>query len=354
VSFESSAVAVGKTVSTHSPAFRLRNVSELRLFFAASVMLSHAARLANPDGHLLFRTILNSEAAVQGFFILSGFLVCGSYARIGEPVRFYERRLLRIFPGYIVAVLLFLTLGLAQAVLRDVPVAWNELPRYLVANLTTLNFLQPTVDGVFAGNPIEVINGALWSIKVELMFYASLPILYAIGQRTSFAVLAALLIAGGTLYWPVLSALSDAAGVAISPSFRDQLPGQLHFFGLGIALYAHSSGQIGKVGMAALALWAPFLLVIFSGSREAIQVLVLVGIIAGATALPQMPDLFPGRDLSYGIYLSHFPLIQLLLAAGMGAAPLPLFMACVVFLSVAYAFASWQLVERPALGFKRR
>jgi peptidoglycan/LPS O-acetylase OafA/YrhL len=354
VSVESSAVAIDGTVSTRSPALRLRNVSELRLFFAASVLLSHAATLANPAGYAPLRMVLNSEAAVQGFFVLSAFLVCGSYSRILDPLKFYKRRFLRIYPAYIMAVLLFLGLGIAQALLRGVPVAWNELPRYLAANLSTLNFIQPTLGGVFAGNAITAINGALWSIKVELMFYAVLPLLFAVGQRTSFFALAAVMIAAGALYWPILTWLGESLGVAWPPSFRYQLPGQLHFFGLGVALFAWSRHKIGTRGMMALAVWAPLLLVMVGARYEATHALVLVTIIAGVTALPQVPDVLLGQDTSYGVYLSHFPLIQLLLAAGMGAAPFALYAVTVAALAFAYGLLSWRFVEKPALSLGYR
>jgi peptidoglycan/LPS O-acetylase OafA/YrhL len=335
-------------------AAKLRNVAELRLLFAASVMLSHSAALASPYGFRLLRTLLNSEAAVQGFLILSGFLVWGSYSRIGDPSLFYRRRLLRIYPAYLVAVLLFLGLGLSQATLRGIPIAWGELPGYLAANLTTLNFLQPTVGGVFAGNPMPAINGALWSIKVEIMFYAVLPLLYIIGQRISVVAVAAALIAAGALYWPVLTWLADSWGITVPLSYKYQLPGQIHFFGIGIALFARSRGQIGNFTLLALVVWALVLLGIFSNSYEAIQAFMLVAVIGGGTALPQVPSVFGGQDISYGVYLSHFPIIQLLLAAGMGAAPFGLYLACVVVLAVTYGLASWRLVERPALAWSRR
>ena len=354
MTLESNSAVTGHGVDIHPPRARLNNVAELRLLFAASVMLSHAALLSDPASYVPLRFILNSEAAVQGFFILSGFLVCGSYSRIGDPLKFYVRRFMRIYPAYLVAVLLFLALGIAQAMLSGVTVAWHELPRYLAANLTTLNFLQPTVGGVFAGNSIEAINGALWSIKVELMFYAVLPLIYVIGRRSSFTFVAAALIAAGALYWPVLNWLGDQWDLPVSHSFRVQLPGQLQYFGLGVALFARSRGEIGTMTMVALAAFAVVLLAVVNDPREAAQALVLIVIIGGLTALPQMPAPFAGQDLSYGIYLSHFPLVQLLLVAGMGSAPFLLYLATVVILATAYGFLSWRLIERPALEWGRR
>lgn len=334
---------------------RLNNVGELRVLFAASVMFSHSLLLLDPDGYRLVRIVLNSEAAVQGFFILSGFLVFGSYGRIAEPLLFWRHRLVRIYPGYCVAVLVFLALGLTQAGLLGAEIAWSDVPAYLAANLSTLNFFQPEVGGVFAGNPMQAINGALWSIKVEIMFYAAVPLLFALGRRVGFHLLAALLIVAGALYWPTLQFASAHAGIDLPLSLKFQLPGQLHYFGLGVALFALAQGRIGRPAFAAIVLLTLALLLAAAQVREAIQAAVLVGIIGGGTALPALPDTQGGRDLSYGIYLAHFPIIQLLLAAAGADLPLLLYLSAVVVLAIAYAQFSWHLVEKPslALGGKR-
>jgi peptidoglycan/LPS O-acetylase OafA/YrhL len=349
VSFETSAAVVDGKVTTHATGLRLNNVTELRLLFAASVMLSHAATLLDAASYRLVRTVLNSDAAVQGFFILSGYLVFGSYNRLRSPTQFYKRRLLRIYPAYGVAVLLFIVLGIAQALVLGHAVNWAEVPSYLAANLTTLNFLQPSVDGVFASNPRDAVNGALWSIKVELMFYAAVPLLFVIGKRISFFALGSLLILAGVVWWPALNWLGEQYGIVPHPSLRNQLPGQLHYFGLGIALFARSQGSLSNLGIAAMTVGAALLLAALGATSQAVQALVLVALIGGISALKRSNDLLGGQDLSYGIYLSHFPIIQLLLAFGVGAAPFPVYLAAVVALSVAYGIFSWRWIEGPAL-----
>jgi peptidoglycan/LPS O-acetylase OafA/YrhL len=57
------------------------------------------------------------------------------------------------------------------------------------------------------------------------------------------------------------------------------------------------------------------------------------------------------NDVSYGVYIYHEPVINLLLALGLGALwmSIPLALA----LTIGVAFASWRLVEKPALSLKR-
>lgn len=333
-----------------APSLRLNNIAELRLFFAASVMFSHAALLRQPDGMLLLRIILNSEAAVQGFFILSGFLVSGSFARLHAPQTFWRRRFWRIYPGYAVAVLFFAMLAMAQAAWLDGVRAFPDAARYFAANFATLNFLQPTITGVFADNPMQPVNGALWSIKVELMFYAILPFVIFAANRFGYRAVVLALILAGTLYWPALQALGAALGHEVPGSLRLQLPGQLHYFGLGVALFAFSKGHLSRTTVVLLLALMLLLLFVQGHWREALQASVLVAIIAGVTKMRQLPSITGERDLSYGIYLSHFPIIQILLAFGAGAWPTALYFAAVVACATAYALASWHGIEKPALS----
>ena len=333
---------------------KLNNITELRLFFASCVIFSHAVQLSGASHLDIIRIVMNSEVAVQGFFILSGYLVFGSYDRLRNARVFYWRRFLRIYPAYAIAVLLFLALGLLQAMFVGQNVRWSDVPPYLLANLSTLNFLYPTVQGVFAGNPLDVINGALWSIKVELMFYALVPILYAIAVRYPIGLLSGLLIAAGAIWWPALTYAGDLAGVVVPLSFKYQVPGQLHFFGLGIALFAHSQDRISTVALGGLTAFAVLLLLALGLTREALHAMGLVTVIGTISSLPQLKDVFGRNDISYGVYLSHFPTIQLLLAAGAGQWPFLLFISTVLCLVLTYGYLSWTYIERPALAWARK
>lgn len=328
---------------------RLNNVAHLRLLFAASVVLSHAAALTGDDRYYQLRVLLNSEAAVQGFFILSGFLVCGSYTRLGSVREFYRRRLARIYPAYAFAILLFLVLALSQAVATGAAIVWGDVPPYLAANLLTLNFLKPGVGGVFANNYVHEFNGALWSIKVELMFYASLPLIMWLGRRTSLLFVSAAMIVAGTLWWPMVSGLFAEFGREAPLSLKFQLPGQLLYFGLGLGLFGTSIGTISRAALIAMTLFALALALAFDGMTEALHIAALVLLIGVGTALPQAGEPFGGNDISYSIYLSHFPIIQMLMAAGAGALPFPVYIATVAVLVIVYGLASWQFIERPAL-----
>jgi peptidoglycan/LPS O-acetylase OafA/YrhL len=328
---------------------RLSNISELRLFFALSVLVSHTIQLAGFSRYDIWRHILSSEVAVQGFFILSGFLVLGSYARHPRQGDFYLRRLLRIYPGYAVAVLVFLALCLTEAASHaQLPTAAQVL-RYLVSNLLLLNFLQPGLDGVFSGNAYHEINGALWTIKLEVMFYALVPLLYRIGRRWSFRTLGIGLIVIGLAWRPALALIEAALGHGLHPSLAYQLPGQLHFFGLGVLLCDASRQRSQAVGNLGVLLAAVAAALAIGDGRLAAQMLLLSSFIYAITRLPQWPTPFERHDLSYGVYLCHFPIIQLLIAFGLAGQGILVFLATTLGLASLYALASWRWIESPAL-----
>jgi peptidoglycan/LPS O-acetylase OafA/YrhL len=333
---------------------RLNNIAELRLLFAACVVLSHAVQLAAARDFNIIRVVMNSQVAVQGFFILSGYLVFGSYDRIRDPLSFYRRRIARIYPAYFVALTLFLGLVLLQAHLLGSHFAWREVGSYLAANLATLNFLKPTIGGVFAGNADQAINGALWSIKVELMFYACVPILFAIAARTSFIAVSVVLIVLGVAWWPALVAIGGHAGIGIPGELRNQLPGQLQFFGLGIALFAYSRGRLGIGGLCGIVVLTIASLVVLADGISAVHVLGLVTVIGFLSSARSMNSIFSDTDISYGIYLCHFPIIQMLLAAGAGGWPFLAYLAAILALVPLYGILSWTLIERPSLELNKR
>ena len=332
-----------------SSGLRLSNISELRLFFALSVLVSHAIQLAGFTEHDIWRQILSSEVAVQGFFILSGFLVLGSYARHPNQGDFYLRRLVRIYPGYAVAVLVFLSLCLVEAASHAQLPSAAQVLRYLVSNLLLLNFLQPGLEGVFAGNAYREINGALWTIKLEVMFYALVPLLYRIGQRWSFRTLGVVLIVTGLAWRPALALLETALGHALHPSLFYQLPGQLHFFGLGVLLFAASRQRTQSMGNLVVLLAAVAAALASGDGRLAAQMLLLSGFIYAITRMPQWVTPFERHDLSYGVYLCHFPIIQLLIAFGLASQGILVFLVTTLLLASLYALASWRWIEAPAL-----
>jgi peptidoglycan/LPS O-acetylase OafA/YrhL len=162
------------------------------------------------------------------------------------------------------------------------------------------------------------------------------------------------LIVAGIVWWPLLVAIGTHVGVGVPEALRNQLPGQLHFFGLGLALFAYSRGMLGHLGLGAVVGIALALLIVLADVRAAANVLGLVTVIGFLSSARSMKTVFSRTDISYGIYLCHFPIIQMLLAAGAGEWPVLTYLAAILALVSLYGILSWNLIERPSLELEKR
>lgn len=326
------------------------NFNLLRLLFALMVVVYHAIALANVPGWRGAEqaTSLLAELGVQGFFVLSGYLVFASLQRSGSIGLYAEKRARRLLPAYIAVVL-----GCAVGALAFSPAAREDLAavgRYLGWNLVFLNFMEPNLSGVFETNRFSEINGALWTLKIEVMFYLTLPLLafflkLAGGLRW---VLFILIYVAAEVWRAAFLHLGQTDGGMMVELAR-QLPGQMSFFIVGIALAAWRDDVNWRSPLAPLGI----VLLVLSIAGPAAMPLRAIGLgltsIWIATAVPRLFDPARFGDLSYGVYIVHFPIIQVAVAMGLFAASPWMGAGVAVVAAVVGAILLWWLVERPAL-----
>lgn len=164
---------------------RENNLGLVRFIVACLVMYFHAYYLTgNAHNYELLRVMI--------FFIISGFFVYGSFSRNLNAFRFIFARAIRIFPG-LIGVVLFTTFivgpWMTSLSLNDY-LHSGETWQYL--RTIMIYPLPPGLPGVFESNPYShEVNGSLWTLQLEMVYYASLLILFFVGglKRTRLLVL---------------------------------------------------------------------------------------------------------------------------------------------------------------------
>lgn len=316
------------------------NFGIIRLLLATLVVLGHALILSGPsEGYGIFGY---TDFAVDAFFIVSGFLIYASFDKEPVFISFYLRRIFRIYPLYAVVVCLQ---ALAMAwLLGGIRTHLSELFHYLLPNLVMANFLAHDMGGLLSGLHNPGINPSLWTLKVEAGFYLILPLLWLLTRRFGGGFLILLYMA---------STIFAAAALHYgSISISRQLPGQLRFFAVGIALYRYRNDKRLQFSIPVAAFLSVSIFIICTYLRkDPIMIPVyplLIGLLVFLCAL-RLPVIPLKLDISYGVYLMHGPLIQLSLLLGIYEFT-PRYVLGLVALVYALALIAERLVERPGIA----
>ena len=256
---------------------------------------------------------------------------------------------------------LFVTVLLTVAVIG--PVATHlPLHAYLVAPDTRLYLwnalLAPyfVLPGVFDdGRPFTAVNGALWSLPVEVAMYLLLP-LYGLARARVVR----------RVVLPIAVAVSLAAAFWFLARRPQQVEPVVYWTSLPFIAHFASDFVLG----AAVRVWRLERWLGFHAALACIVVASLLGdgvalttavtllavpyvVLAAALApAPWLAGVGRRTDISYGVYLWGSPVQQLVVSAfGVAGSPLVLFAAS---LPVAWGcgWLSWRLVESRALRLK--
>jgi peptidoglycan/LPS O-acetylase OafA/YrhL len=358
---------------------RLSSLDGLRGLAALTVFLFHGWLYTMPRPDASDRSSLGDYAAHElrlglvAFFVLSGFLLSRPWfaaaleGRHPPDVRRYARsRIARIAPAYYAALAgsIVLLWGLSGTPGLRLPPA-GELPLFFV-------FAQNV-----SPSSVMKLNPPMWSLAVEVGFYALLP---AIGwlavrlprQRLAQALGPLALLAVGVLYnWAI-------AGRGLGLTFSKTLVAMLPYFAVGmlaaLALYDRAVGPHARRaliggGLAIVLADAILKATAAANGADSNPYFVIVrdlpsglgfALIVGAVAATPSSRILGGRVLaslgaiSYGFYLWHVPI--LLFMRGHGLLPLDPVLGTLAAVGpvLAVSALSWIALERPIIGWARQ
>jgi peptidoglycan/LPS O-acetylase OafA/YrhL len=337
------------------------NFGFLRLLLAILVILSHSPLLidGNKNSEFLisiFHTISFGEIAVDGFFLLSGYLIIQSWQRNPKFISFMKKRILRIYPGFIVAILfcLYIVIPIGLHSIRFPPQS------NLIISLKEMFWLSPPStpivfrEELFKGQPFPVLNGSMWTISYEFRCYVLVAIFGIIGVLNKRRL------------WLLISVATLIIYLFPGSTFRSLYPKSSYLwgdFGEMIRFFAFfCSGGCFYLWRDRIKysktfiLPALFILIISLFFSNAVNfALITVGAyLFFAFSFLELPILskfatFP--DISYGVYLYGWPIQKLLVWY------FPLISSWLLFvvatgLCFVFGWLSWTFVEKPCLRLR--
>ena len=329
------------------------NLDFCRFWLAIQVIFSHSFALAEGDEcreplSILTSGQLNSgEFAVGCFFAISGFLITHSWLRSRSASSFLSKRVRRIYPGFVAAVLfgVFIVAPIGAAYIKWTARDILSLP----LNLIALRNVEPK--GVFPHNPCPgLINGSLWSIPYEFKCYLVVMLIGGLGlfrdRRLVLGILIAIL-AGGFFYRPDSTSVVERGAFAVIIGMVSFWCNVLPYFVAGMAYYLYRD-QIprSRQFLAIVSLILVISAVVPPAGRVAFPLAITFLLFWFAFHSPfRIYGWSRYGDFSYGIYLYAFPLQQLMVMRFPGISPVLLFLVSTP-LAVIAGVISWHLLEK--------
>ncbi len=330
----------------HSSARLSRNNFDLiRLVLAAVVCLVHSYELSGFEPLAVLGQVLSSAIAVKAFFVVSGFLIVMSYERSSSLSSYLRKRVRRIYPAYFTVVMLC-AVGLLLVSSKTMAGYFSlDWLKYVVANLTFLNFLHPELPGVFEGQRVVAVNGALWTLKIEAMFYLFVPLLVLLLRRVSPLLILVLAYCASVVYAQVCTAIALRTGSGLYAELGRQLPGQLCYFIAGTFLY-----YFLPMFERRLPYFLVFAVAVLVVNRvmplPLLEPFALACVVVFLALFLYVGNFGKYGDFSYGFYILHFPIIQLLVFSGWFSDRPWWFLLSVLSLTLIGAVLMWHLVEK--------
>jgi peptidoglycan/LPS O-acetylase OafA/YrhL len=334
---------------------RLDSLTGMRAFAAGMVALFHVHDQIYGSGEKVLRHFaVQGRAGVGFFFMLSGFVLTWSWRSDVNQSTFWRRRFARIYPAYLVALLLGLLIA----------VAYNDAAHNAAKTVVDLLLLQAWVP---VGKWFDADNQVLWSLSCEAFFYAVFPAVISrlapatVRQRrkvqaallavTAVVAVIGLAVAsdgnashGGTVLlfvWPPTRCVAFLFGMTLALDVRERaLPRIAIFPVLGLAAVAYIALSWLPVSLSFDAwMFIPFALLLVAGAQKEA---------AGESWWMSNRRLVLLGEISYAYYLFHDLLIRLAAHHTYGSnASRSVVMVLAALVAVPVAYVVWRFYERP-------
>lgn len=343
---------------------RNNNFDILRLLCALLVIVSHSYALLNLHGDEPLRKMTHmmilSDIGLCGFFTISGYLILNSLLNSKSIVSYLAKRLLRIFPGLLVCLIVVIAIC---SLFYDGQIGyWLQKQTYsFLCNNLGLYTIQYEIPDVFANNPFNTVNGSLWTLAHEFTLYLCIVGLFFIRKhRVLLTILTAialvLCLIKNTCF---ANNFSNTVYLGLSVNSFALFA---QYFAIGMLMQLRNYWQTNKERWIVVSVCLVLALVgiYISSSHLSIYlkpiIMLCVSVLFILLGEMYWKCLSDGikhvGDMSYGVYIYSFPLQQILIAILPNITPVQL-MCLTIAAVLPIAYVSWKCIEKPALSLKR-
>jgi peptidoglycan/LPS O-acetylase OafA/YrhL len=324
--------------------FDKNNIDCLRVILASMVALFHMHALTGNAAFSFFGG-LSADFAVKAFFVISGMLVYRSYLRSSSLRSYLEKRARRIYPGYL-AVVLICAFGLfALSTASFSQYFGTAFWKYLAANAVFLSHFDGSLPGVFQSHIETAVDGVFWTLKIEVIFYLCVPVMHFVlkkmGQVKGLVSLFTLSCIWRLLFNYVAARQSND----LYHKLAIQYPGQMLYFvaGMSILLYFDRLRPLLPwISILAAATFA-FDHFVAKGRIDCVWISSVVLVFCFWRYLGNFSKY---GDFSYGVYIVHWPILQVLITFGLDKRSPALFFTTAALAIALAAVLLWHLVEK--------
>lgn len=318
----------------------------IRYILAIVIVISHYSALSGNE--VWFGVNVISER-VSIFFVISGYFSVMMYLKNPKPKEFAIRRFKRLLPAYWLTIIVSaVTFSLfSELDIKDYFCS-SQLYSYVCYNMLFANFVEPSLPGVFTHNELTAVNGALWTMKVEIMLLFTVPLFYLAQKRFGIYKSLVVILLFSTVYRIAFEYLYDSTHNNIYSILERQVGGQLVYFYSGAAVYFFQKTIFSKLPIL---LCISLLVYIFQSKLTVLEYFAPLAIaictisVAYHFKFLNIANRFP--NISYSMYLVHFPVIQLFVSLDKPRewGNVTLFVCMSVTICLGYAL--WYIAERP-------
>ena len=352
---------------------RNNSVNAIRLAFAGSIIVLHAITLGGyyeEMPKLIFHETVGTYM-LAGFFVISGYMITASRLASRNFGDYLWRRLLRIYPAWIASfTLVAVFLAPLSRIIQGKSLSgydWSSAAGYIYKNLLFV-LKQFDIHGTIPKDSIpvdRVWNYSAWTLFFEFGLWMCIGILVLIAPKKllNAGIISGLVVFTLIKVYDKLGPDNSSYTTVNHGRATGKVDGLMTLFEplarLGIFFFAGAVLYIyrDKIKLSRLVFW---ICVVLS------FVLAVVGYFHVFAALPWAYVImylgtstrfsrvnFP-NDYSYGTYIYAFPITQVLACINENHhMPIWVFCTLAVLCTAPVAYASWHLVEKPAMSLKR-